>query len=250
MTQDFRSICAVEGVTAGGMKEGKFGLALIQASGTGAAVFTKNKVRAPVVNLMAERTKRGKLAGVIVNSGCANAYTGKQGLIDAEKMAAIGAEALGISELECGVASTGVIGRYLDLDLIRRQAGQVAGQLAHSPEAETAAAKAIMTTDTREKHAIVRREGFTVAGICKGSGMIAPNMGTMLSFVYTDADIPAKQLQASLKSAVKRSLNRVVVDGDDAVVRAPLRLRLVAVDAERFAAGERDFYCLICLFHS
>ena len=215
MTQDFRSICAVEGVTAGGMKEGKFGLALIQASGTGAAVFTKNKVRAPVVNLMAERTKRGKLAGVIVNSGCANAYTGKQGLADAEKMAAIGAEVLGISELECGVASTGVIGRYLDLDLIRRQAGQVAGQLAHSPEAETAAAKAIMTTDTREKHAIVRREGFTVAGICKGSGMIAPNMGTMLSFVYTDAKITAKQLQDALKSAVKRSLNRVVVDGDE-----------------------------------
>lgn len=215
MTQDFKSICGVEGVNAWGIKEGKYGLALIQASGTGAAVFTKNKVRAPVVNLMAERTKRGKLAGVIVNSGCANAYTGKQGLADAEKMAAIGAEALGISELECGVASTGVIGRYLDLDLIRRQAGDVAGKLAHSPEAETAAAKAIMTTDTREKHAIVRREGFTVAGICKGSGMIAPNMGTMLSFVYTDAEIPAKQLQASLKSAVKRSLNRVVVDGDE-----------------------------------
>ncbi len=215
MTQDFRSICGVEGVNAWGIKEGKYGLALIQASGTGAAVFTKNKVRAPVVNLMAERTKRGKLAGVIVNSGCANAYTGKQGLADAEKMAAIGAEVLGISELECGVASTGVIGRYLDLDLIRRQAGQVAGRLAHSPEAETAAAKAIMTTDTREKHAIVRREGFTVAGICKGSGMIAPNMGTMLSFVYTDAKIPAKQLQDALKSAVKRSLNRVVVDGDE-----------------------------------
>jgi len=215
MTQDFRSICGVEGVNAWGIKEGKYGLALIQASGTGAAVFTKNKVRAPVVNLMAERTKRGKLAGVIVNSGCANAYTGKQGLADAEKMAAIGAEVLGISELECGVASTGVIGRYLDLDLIRRQAGQVAGRLAHSPEAETAAAKAIMTTDTREKHAIVRREGFTVAGICKGSGMIAPNMGTMLSFVYTDAKIPAKQLQDALKSAVRRSLNRVVVDGDE-----------------------------------
>ncbi len=215
MTQDFRSICGVEGVNAWGIKEGKYGLALIQASGTGAAVFTKNKVRAPVVNLMAERTKRGKLAGVIVNSGCANAYTGKQGLADAEKMAAIGAEVLGVSELECGVASTGVIGRYLDLDLIIRQAGDVAGKLAHSPEAEIAAAKAIMTTDTREKHAIVRREGFTVAGICKGSGMIAPNMGTMLSFVYTDARVPAKQLQDALKSAVKRSLNRVVVDGDE-----------------------------------
>ena len=215
MNDACKSICAVDGVNAWGVKEGKYGLALIQASGTGAAVFTKNRVRAPVVNLMAERTKRGKLSGVIVNSGCANAYTGVRGLADAEKMAAIGADVLKIDELECGVASTGVIGRYLDLDLIRRQAGDAAGKLAHSPEAEIAAAKAIMTTDTKQKHAIVRREGFTVAGICKGSGMIAPNMGTMLSFVYTDADIPAKQLQACLKSAVKRSLNRVVVDGDE-----------------------------------
>jgi glutamate N-acetyltransferase/amino-acid N-acetyltransferase len=214
-SNDFKSICAVEGVNAWGMKEGKFGLALIQASGTGAAVFTKNKVRAPVVNLMAERTRRGKLSGVIVNSGCANAYTGERGFADAEKMAKIGADALKIDEMECGVASTGVIGRYLDLFLIKKQSIEVSRKLAHSPEAEIAAASAIMTTDTKQKHALVQKEDFTVAGICKGSGMIAPNMGTMLSFVYTDAEIPAKQLQACLKSAVKRSLNRVVVDGDE-----------------------------------
>ncbi|MDV0442614.1 bifunctional ornithine acetyltransferase/N-acetylglutamate synthase [Methanorbis furvi] len=210
-----QSICAVEGVSAWGIKEGKFGLALIKASGTGAAVFTTNKVRAPVVNLMAERTRRGKLAGVIVNSGCANAYTGKRGYEDAKTMAAIGAEALGISEKETGVASTGVIGRYLDLDLIRRQSTDVAGKLAHSAEAEIAAAKAIMTTDLVQKHALVQREGFTIAGICKGSGMIAPNMGTMLSFVYTDAEVPSERLHETLKTAVQRSLNRVVVDGDE-----------------------------------
>ena len=210
-----QSICAVEGVTAWGVKEGKYGLALIKASGTGAAVFTSNKVRAPVVNLMAERTKRGKLAGIIVNSGCANAYTGKRGYEDAVTMASIGAEALGISEKETGVASTGVIGRYLDLDLIRRQSADVAGKLAHSADAEKAAAAAIMTTDTVQKHALVQREGFTVAGICKGSGMIAPNMGTMFSFVYTDAEVSAEYLHDALKSAVRRSLNRVVVDGDE-----------------------------------
>lgn len=210
-----QSICAVEGVTAWGVKEGKYGLALIKASGTGAAVFTSNKVRAPVVNLMAERTKRGKLAGIIVNSGCANAYTGKRGYKDAMTMASIGAEALGISEKETGVASTGVIGRYLDLDLIRRQSADVAGKLAHSADAEKAAAAAIMTTDTVQKHALVQREGFTVTGICKGSGMIAPNMGTMLSFVYTDAEVSAEYLHDALKSAVRRSLNRVVVDGDE-----------------------------------
>ena len=210
-----QSICAVEGVTAWGVKEGKYGLALIKASGTGAAVFTSNKVRAPVVNLMAERTKRGKLAGIIVNSGCANAYTGKRGYEDAVTMASIGAEALGISEKDTGVASTGVIGRYLDLDLIRRQSADAAGKLAHSADAEKAAAAAIMTTDTVQKHALVQREGFTVAGICKGSGMIAPNMGTMLSFVYTDAEVSAEYLHDALKSAVRRSLNRVVVDGDE-----------------------------------
>lgn len=213
MTDDFKSICAVDGVTAGGVKEGKFGLALIQASGTGAAVFTKNRVRAPVVNLMAERTIRGKLDGIIVNSGCANAYTGKRGFEDAKKMASIGAEVLGIDELSCGVASTGVIGRYLDLDLIKRQALSVT--MAHSAEAEIAAAKAIMTTDTVQKHALVQADGFTVAGICKGSGMIAPNMGTMLSFVYTDAEVSADTLRDCLRLAVKRSLNRVVVDGDE-----------------------------------
>jgi len=210
-----QSICAVEGVTAWGVKEGKYGLALIKASGTGAAVFTSNKVRAPVVNLMAERTRRGKLAGIIVNSGCANAYTGKRGYEDAKTMASIGAEVLGISEKETGVASTGVIGRYLDLDLIRRQSKDAAGRLAHSAEAETTAATAIMTTDTVQKHALVQREGFTVAGICKGSGMIAPNMGTMLSFVYTDAEVSAERLHDALKTAVQRSLNRVVVDGDE-----------------------------------
>ncbi|MCQ2356110.1 MAG: bifunctional ornithine acetyltransferase/N-acetylglutamate synthase [Methanocorpusculum sp.] len=210
-----QSICAVEGVTAWGVKEGKYGLALIKASGTGAAVFTSNKVRAPVVNLMAERTRRGKLAGIIVNSGCANAYTGKRGYEDAKTMASIGAEALGVSEMEMGVASTGVIGRYLDLYLIRRQSMDVAGRLSRSVDAEMAATAAIMTTDTVQKHALVQREGFTVAGICKGSGMIAPNMGTMLSFVYTDAEVSAEYLHDALKTAVQRSLNRVVVDGDE-----------------------------------
>jgi glutamate N-acetyltransferase/amino-acid N-acetyltransferase len=85
------------------------------------AVFTSNKVRAPVINLMAERTKRGKLAGIIANGGCANAYTGERGYEDAKTMASIGSEVLGISEKETGVASTGVIGRYLDLNLIRRK---------------------------------------------------------------------------------------------------------------------------------
>lgn len=209
-----KSICAIEGVEAAGTKEGKFGLALVRAEGTAAGVFTSNLVRAAPIELMMDRIRSGRLSGVIVNSGCANAHTGRRGLEDAASMAAIGARPLGVDEREVGVASTGVIGRYLDLPLIERQAGTVAGTLAHSAEAETAAARAIMTTDLVEKHALVRGDGFSIGGICKGSGMIAPNMGTMLAFLYTDAAIEQPLLSAALRLATDRTFNRVVVDGD------------------------------------
>ncbi len=209
-----KSICAVPGVKSWGMKEGKFGLALIEAHGTAAGVFTGNLVKAAPVALMQKQIKAGKLEAVIVNSGCANAYTGKRGYADAVAMTAYAGSALGVKPSDVGVASTGVIGRYLDLPLIKRQCGTVAQKLANSPEAEDLTAKAIMTTDTFPKHALVKKEGFCVGGITKGSGMIAPNMGTMLAFIYTDAEIGTKPLAEALRLATKRSFNRVVVDGD------------------------------------
>lgn len=209
-----KSICAVEGVTAAGIKEGKFGLALIRASGTAAGVFTSNRMRAAPVEVMMERIRRGRLDAVVVNSGCANAYTGERGYRDALEMSAIAADALNLDPASVGVASTGVIGRYLDLDLIRDQCSRVAPLLARSADAEAAAARAIMTTDTFPKHALVETESFTVGGITKGSGMIAPNMGTMLAFIYTDAEVEAPVLQDILRQATRRSFNRVVVDGD------------------------------------
>jgi len=211
---EMQSICAVEGVSAAGIKEGKYGLALIRAEGTAAAAFTKNIARAAPVILMQERITKGRLAATITNSGCANALTGQRGITDAEEMAYIAAEELSLDPLEIGVASTGVISRYLNLPLIRDQCHQIAPHLEHSPSAEISAAKAIMTTDLVEKHSLVTREGFTIGGICKGSGMIAPNMGTMLGYVYTDVEISASDLQTALKTAVRRSFNRVVVDGD------------------------------------
>ncbi|MCQ1538813.1 bifunctional ornithine acetyltransferase/N-acetylglutamate synthase [Methanocalculus taiwanensis] len=207
-----KSICGVAGVTAAGIKEGKYGLALIQASGNSAAVFTQNKARAPVIDLMAERMKKNRLEGIIANSGCANAYTGRRGMEDAIRMAEIGGEALGIDPMNIGVASTGVIGRYLNLDLIEKQAGSLS--LSSSEEAEIQAARAIMTTDLVEKHAFLQGESFAVGGIAKGSGMIAPNMATMLGFIYTDAEIAQPDLQPILKRAVSRSFNRTIVDGD------------------------------------
>lgn len=211
---NYQSICAVEGVTACGMKEGRFGLALIHAEGTAAGVFTTNLVSAAPVELMRKQLKKGHLDAVVVNSGCANAYTGKRGYDDAVAMTTIAGEALGLEPPRVGVASTGVIGRYVDLSLISRQCREIAPMLARSPDAETSAANAIMTTDTFQKHALVRTETFSVGGITKGSGMIAPNMGTMLAFLYTDADVGAAKLKQALKQASRRSFNRVVVDGD------------------------------------
>jgi len=210
----FKSICAVPGVKAWGMKEGKYGLALIEAHGTAAGVFTENLVRAAPVELMRKQIKAGKLEAVIANSGCANAYTGKRGYADAVTMTEYAGSALGIKPSRIGVASTGVIGRYLDLPRIKKQCEAVAPRLARTPEAEDLAEKAIMTTDLVPKHALVQKEGFTIGGITKGSGMIAPNMGTMLAFIYTDAEVGAEPLAVALRKATRRSFNRVVVDGD------------------------------------
>ncbi|HZD42785.1 MAG TPA: bifunctional ornithine acetyltransferase/N-acetylglutamate synthase [Methanomicrobiales archaeon] len=207
-----KSICAVEGVSAAGIKEGKFGLSLIRASGTAAAVFTRDLVKAAPVELMMERIRRGELDAVIANSGCANCYTGKRGYEDAIRMCEIAGDSMGLDPECIGVASTGVIGRYLDLPLIERQAKTIAPRIERTESAEDLAAAAIMTTDTLPKHALVEREGFSVGGIAKGSGMIAPNMGTMLAFVYTDAEIEYSVLHEALRMAARRTFNRVVVD--------------------------------------
>jgi len=209
-----KSICGIEGVRAYGIKEGKYGLALIQASGKAAAVCTSNLVRAPPIVLMEQKIRNGCLDAVVVNSGCANAYTGSRGYGDAVRMAEIAGSALGVDPERVGVASTGVIGRYLDLPRIEDQCGRIAPLLERSSRAEVLAARAIMTTDLTEKHALVHGDGFSVGGITKGSGMIAPNMGTMLAFLYTDAEIPGPDLSFALKQAANRTFNRIVVDGD------------------------------------
>jgi glutamate N-acetyltransferase/amino-acid N-acetyltransferase len=209
-----RSICGVEGVTAAGVKEGKYGLCLIRASGTAAGVFTSNLVRAAPIDLMEDRIRRGNLEGVIINSGCANAYTGLKGYEDAVRMGEIAAEALQTEGEAVGVASTGVIGRYLNIPLIAQQCTAIAPLLERSEMAETRAAQAILTTDTCEKHALVSRETFSIGGITKGSGMIAPMMGTMIAAIYTDAEITSEDLQTALSNATRRTFNRIVVDGD------------------------------------
>jgi len=208
-------ICAISGVQAAGVRQGKYGLALIAASGAAAGMFTTNKVRAAPLDVTAEHLAGfGHLEGIIANSGCANAYTGQRGWEDAKAMARLLAEYLGTEEMKIAVASTGVIGRYMDMALIAGLFHQAKARLRSDAQASAEAARAIMTTDTRVKEIAVEHQGLRVAGIVKGAGMIEPNMATMLCFLYTDADVTAEALKECLRDAVKDSFNMLTVDGD------------------------------------
>ena len=207
-------ICAIDGVRASGVRAGKYGLALISASGAAAGMFTTNRVRAPPLNVTAEHLAGGRLEGIVANSGCANAYTGSRGIEDARCMASLLASFLKTDEKKIAVASTGVIGRYMDMDLIRRLFEEASGRLRSDGEASLEAERAIMTTDTKEKEVAVEHQGLRVAGIVKGAGMIEPDMATMLCFLFTDADFSADVLKSCLADAVQDSFNMLTVDGD------------------------------------
>ncbi len=210
-------ICAVKGVKAYGIKDGKMGLAVMVAKGPAAAVFTLNKVKAAPIIVTKDhiRTNGAMFNGIIANSGGANAFTHEQGIRDAIAMASILASKLGVDQRTIGVASTGVIGRPLNMSWIEGHFEEVYGKLCNAPECSLAANKAIMTTDLVPKsYAVEIDGGIRIGAIAKGSGMIEPNMGTMLSFIFTDADIPHEKLQKCLKAAVDKSYNMVVVDGD------------------------------------
>ncbi len=211
-------ICAVKGIRASGIKQGKNGLAIMVADArrlSASGVFTRNKVIAAPLIITREALSKGELKAIIANSGCANAFTGEKGMQDARWMARLLAEKLKCRPEEIGVASTGVIGRYLDRTWLAGHIDEVYDSLSDSKEASSACAHAIMTTDTTMKEvAIELGNGVRIAGIAKGSGMIEPNMGTMLAFLFTDAALSGKSLDACLKKAVDKSFNMVVVDGD------------------------------------
>lgn len=181
-----------------------------------AGVFTLNKVKAAPVLLSMRNLSTGTAQAVVVNSGNANACNGEQGLSDAQAMAAVTADVLGIPAEAVLVASTGVIGRKMPMEKVLPGIRAAAGQVA--PENGSLAAQAIMTTDTFPKEAAVRLElggqQVTIGAIAKGSGMINPNMATMLCFITTDAAVAPGCLKQALKSAIDRSFNLVIVDGD------------------------------------
>ncbi len=181
-----------------------------------AGVFTANKVKAAPVALSAEHLAGGTAQAIVINSGCANACTGKPGMEDAAAMARAAAECLGIRTDNVVVASTGVIGQRLPMDRIIP--GISAAVEAVSREGGRDAAEAIMTTDTVPKEAAVQfildGRPVTIGGIAKGSGMIYPNMATMLSFLTSDVNIAPQMLKTALKYAADRTFNMVTVDGD------------------------------------
>ena len=212
-------ICAVDGVNAAGTREGKYGLAVIEAKDSAAAaVFTKNKVVAAPVMHTKEMMKGGKLSLIVVNSGNANCFTGQDGIDDCNRIVEFASGLTGIPSNEIVTASTGVIGRRMTMDIILPLIEEAVPKVEHSAEASTDAAKSIMTTDTYHKEFAVEvdidGEKVTVGGITKGVGMIAPNMGTMLGFIATDAVIESDMLDVALRKAVGKSFNMIVVDGD------------------------------------
>jgi len=216
------SITAPQGFRAAGVKArikyDKKDLALIasEVPAAAAGVFTTNAVKAAPVVLSKQHIAGGRAQAVVVNSGCANACTGEDGMAMALEMAREAAGHLGISPEDVVVASTGVIGDKLPMDRIK--AGISEASQALSSQAGHDAALAIMTTDTVPKEALIQLEiggrTVTIGGIAKGSGMIRPNMATMLAFVTTDAGITSELLQKALTYVTARTFNMVTVDGD------------------------------------
>ena len=219
-------VCAAQGFRAAGIHVGvkthatwKKDVALIvsDVECAAAGVFTKNVVKSAPIHVTKAHLVNGKARAVIANSGNANACA-PQGEENAEKMCAVAAKAIGCAPEDMVVASTGVIGQTLNISVIEEGMPALYAALAHSNEASDAAAHAIMTTDTVKKEVAVETVigGKTVrmGGIAKGSGMIHPNMGTMLCFLTTDCAISPEMIKTALLETVNVSFNRISVDGD------------------------------------
>lgn len=205
-------------VEAAVKKPGRKDLALIfsEVPATSCAVFTTNAVKAAPVLLSMERIKSGTAEAVVINSGNANACTGEPGMFAAQETTRLVAEGLGILDEAVQVSSTGVIGVQMPMERIRKAIPALIDGLTSGTLDEVA--QAIMTTDTFPKMEARSAEAdgvsYTVAGIAKGSGMIMPNMATMLSFIITDAAVDPGFLEKTFRRAVDISFNAITVDGD------------------------------------
>ncbi len=195
-----------------GIKAGRLDFAVIFSDTpcSAAAVYTKNRVKGAPLYVTMEHLKGGRAQAIVANSGIANVCTGRRGISDAKETARLAALELGIRKEDVLVASTGLIGAYLPMRKIKRGIAGVKKSLSKMGRA----ADAILTTDIVRKEVCLKAKGFRIAGIAKGSGMISPNMATMLAFICTDAKISPPRLRAMLKKAVEDSFNMLTVDMD------------------------------------
>ncbi|MEU8579897.1 bifunctional glutamate N-acetyltransferase/amino-acid acetyltransferase ArgJ [Streptomyces abikoensis] len=213
------SVTAAKGFTAAGIAagikdSGQPDLALVVNQGprlAAAGVFTANRVKAAPVLWSQQVLKGGQVSAVVLNSGGANACTGPEGFQDTHATAEKAAQALGHSAAEIAIASTGLIGVRLPMDELLSGIDKAAAELsAHGGEK---AAIAIKTTDTVHKTAVAEGDGWTVGGMAKGAGMLAPGLATMLVVLTTDADVDAAGLDTALRSATRTTFDRVDSDG-------------------------------------
>ena len=214
-------VASPEGFCAGavcaGIKRGDaldLGILFSEAPCAVAALFTTNRIKAAPVVLSQQRVQSERVVAVVVNSGCANAFTGERGLADAAEMAQLAADNVGVSPEDVLVASTGVIGQRLPMELIKAGIAQVTV----SRDGGGKLARAMMTTDTVPKEAAVAVSvgdtEFAIGGVAKGSGMIHPDLATLLCFLTTDAAVDIDFLRLSLRKAADASFNMVSIDGD------------------------------------
>jgi glutamate N-acetyltransferase/amino-acid N-acetyltransferase len=242
------SVTAAAGFVAAGVHAGirraEPDLAVVRslAPAVGAAMFTRNRVQAAPLLVSRAHLAEAEPQAVVVNSGVANAATGVRGELDAVATAAEAGRLLELDAEQVLVLSTGVIGALLPLEKVT--AGLAEAVPALSAEGGADAARAIMTTDTRPKEALVARDGFVVGGMAKGAGMIHPALGTMLAVLTTDYPLGAGEADAFLRPAVEETFNRISVDGEcstnDAVVLLANGTSGCARDDASFAASVRE----------
>ena len=246
--QGFKAAAVIAGLKKGDALD--MALIVSDREAAAAGIFTTNKVRAAPVILSERHLENGKARAIIANAGNANACTGEAGLIDARMTAELVGQGLGISPEDVLVASTGVIGEQLDMDLI---AGAIPGLTkALDPDAVPLAAQAIMTTDSFPKISTFEgRAGwhtYRITGIAKGAGMIMPDMATMLCFILSDIGINSDDLKNALLSSVETTFNRISVDGDTSTNDTVLAManglagneELKGEDYDIFAEGLRN----------
>jgi glutamate N-acetyltransferase/amino-acid N-acetyltransferase len=212
----FRAAGGPCGLKASGKPD--LGLLVCDVPAAVAGCFTQNNVKAAPVDISREHIKSGYSRGLVVNSGNANACTGSRGLNDAKMMTQVLANKIKASPRDILVASTGIIGRFLDMEKVTTGINQNFEKLNNDEQAGMDFLQAIQTTDTTLKQSFrefeVEGQVIKIAGVAKGSGMINPNMATMLSFITTDAKISPTDLRSQLAQAVSRSFNRITVDGE------------------------------------